>query len=59
MKKFPLFCLVKDKWKTTQKAHTNYDILCSSCKKHYIGKIDLCFATHLDEHWSQYDEPMF
>ena len=35
-----MFCLAKDKVKTTQKVNIIYDIQCPACKEHYIGKTD-------------------
>ena len=58
-KKMTMFCLAKEKIKTTQKANISYDIQCPACKEHYIGKTDRCFVTRLDEHGSRHDQPMF
>ena len=58
-KKTTMFCLAKEKIKTTQKANMSYDIQCPACKEHYIGKTDRCFVTRLDEHGSRHDQPMF
>ena len=57
-KKMAIFCLAKDKIKTTQKANIIYDIQCHACKEHYIGKSDRCFVTRLDEHGSRHDQPI-
>ena len=58
-KKMAMFCPVKDKIKTTQKANIICDIQCPACKEHYIGKTDRCFVTRLDEHGSRHDQPTF
>ena len=54
-----VFYLPKDKVKTTQKANIIYDIQCPAGKEHCIGKTDQYFVTHLDEHGSRHDQPMF
>ena len=56
-KKMAMFCPVKDKIKTTQKANIICDIQCPACKEHYIGKTDRCFVTLLDEHGNRHDQP--
>ena len=58
-KKMAMFCLGKDKMKTTQKFNMVYDIQFPACKGHYIGKSDQGFVTRLDEHESRQDQPMF
>ena len=59
LKKYAMFCSVKDKIPTHQKSIVIYAIKCPGCDEDYVGKTDRYVITRLNEHINRSDQPMF
>ena len=59
MKRYTIFCSVKDKIPAHQKPNVIYTIKFPECDENYVRKTERCVTTTLNEHRNRSDLPTF